>query len=109
MAHGLTTTTTAEIEVGLSGTFCPAVPASGPSRSCGGEPGEEAHTEDHGVTSLSLLVFVSPGQHKAVNLLDGVDLQSAAWLKISANLLEALGFNRVDEALMMTLDEQVAA
>lgn len=48
----LTATTTFEVEIGLSGTFYPGSPETGPSYACGGTPAEPDSVDDVEVTSL---------------------------------------------------------
>ena len=100
MAHKLAGNYTFEVQVGLSGTYCPAVRQTPPSHSSGGEPGEPPHMEDVDVTGIGgLRLDRVPGQAPggtslcwtAIDLLKGVDRKSAAYLQIVANVLEFIG------------------
>lgn len=100
----VTATTSFEVEVNLTGTFCPGCPEQGPTYASGGQPAEPDSMEDVEAVSLTSLRRHN-GHWQTVDLLAGVSaISPEALLKILANIREFLG-DSADEALMAELPE----
>ena len=103
----LTASHSFEIECDLSGTFVRGYPATGPTYSCGGEPGTADQVEDVDVTGVYGLLRVTndrDSRWERVDLLSGVDRSSPAYAQIVANLLAFIG-DDADAALIGAASE----
>lgn len=96
-----TASTTLEIEIDLSGTYVRGYPERGPTYDCGGEPAEPDQIEDMDVDGVYALKVVRSREGKItwsrIDLLAGVDRQSAAYRHIINNLLAVVD---AEEALI---------
>lgn len=114
MSRKVTGTDAFEVEVTLSGTYRPGCPERGPTYASGGQPAEPEMVEDLEVTGLFGLRRVPattglplPGRMvwEKVNLLDGVDPKSDAYLKIIANLQAFVGKEVMENALLLDMED----
>lgn len=86
-----------EIEVELSGTYCPYEPTTRD------DPGCDAGFADLDIEQIGGLKFVRKGgisTWATVDLLAGVDRKSAAYQQIVANLLAFIGEDTAADTLM---------
>jgi hypothetical protein len=99
-SHTVTAEHTFDVEIGLSGTFCPGAPEQGPSYASGGQPADPDEIADMEITSVSALLYVrnkdGVTRWDRVNLLEGVDPKSEAYERIMHNIMTFMGDNAYD-------------